>query len=138
MGRNLVQWLTIASRKIRDGYAAKSYTWRMVMVPRPSLQAPLPCILITLSNGHKKIMLRVRSLEEYYEAFRLTVEEEEKIRLALAEANREANQIETDMRLLFEKRRMSPGEKWVNPETGEVIAEAERIIKEGNSGYRKD
>ena len=126
MPKRLLQWLAVTSRKIRDAYDTKAYTWRMVLVPKPTFQSPLPGILVSLRNGHKKILLRVKSLEDYDRAFTLTAEEREKIRLALFEANREADRIEDDFRHLAEKRRQSS-----DADTGEVMAEAERIIREG-------
>lgn len=130
--RKMVQWLAVASKKVKDGFKDKSYTWRMVMVPKPTIASPLPCILVSIRNGHSKLFFRVRSLEDYYQAFRLTTEEEEKIRLALVEANIEADKIEQGMRVIFEMRNLAPGSSIVRTDTGEIIAEAERIIQEGN------
>lgn len=129
MVKKFVRWLSVASKKIKDSYNPKSYTWRMVLVPKPTVEQPYPCILVTLSNGFSKVLLRVSSLEEYDAAFTLSVEERAKIEQSLKEANLEADRIEEDMRLLIAKRSLAAGAKIVNTGTGEVLAEAERIIE---------
>jgi hypothetical protein len=128
MVKKFVKWLSVASKKIKDSYNPKSYTWRMVLVPKPTVEQPYPCILVTLSNGFSKVLLRVTSLEEYDAAFTLSVEERAKIEQALKDANSEADRIEEDMRLLMAKRSLAAGAKIVNTGTGEVLAEAERIV----------
>jgi len=128
MVKKFVQWLAVASKKIKDAYNPKSYTWRMVLVPKPTAEQPYPCILVTLSNGYSKVLFRLADLAAYHRAFDLTLEEEAKITEALGTANIEADKIEEDNRLIYQKRRMVKGAKWVDTATGEVVAEAESIL----------
>jgi hypothetical protein len=126
--KRFLRLLTMVSKKLHDAYSPKSYTWRMVMVPKPTTEAPYPCILLSLSNGHNKILLRVADLKQYEEVFTLSDEEKASINKALSEANAEADRIEEDMRLLMSKRNLQAGAKIVNTGTGEILAEAEKIL----------
>jgi len=49
----LLRWLSIARKKIVDPYMKKNYAWRTVMVPEPTFEVPLPCILVSLSTGRR-------------------------------------------------------------------------------------
>lgn len=131
MVRKFIKWLAVASKKVKDAYNPKSYTWRMVLVPKPTAEDPYPCILITLSNGHNKILLRVTDLAEYDNAFNLSQEERSKIAQALSEATIEADRLEEDNRLIYQKRHLPAGAKIVNTGTGEILAEAEKVLRDG-------
>ncbi len=130
MKKRFLRMLALVSKKLHDPYTPKAYVWRMLFVPKPTQEAPFPCILLTLSNGHSKIMIRFDSLEQYDQAFRLLDEDRANINNALMEANQEADRIEEDIRLVLQKRHLPAGAKIVNTSTGEVLAEAEQILKQ--------
>jgi len=131
MGKKIVNWLAQTWRKIYDPYNSKGYTRLTLLVPKPTTEDPLPCILVSIRNGHSKLFFRVSSIAEYKSAFELATEEEERIQEALIQAHKEADKIVNDMKLLIRKNRLPDGVKWVQTDTGEIIAEAERILKEG-------
>ena len=132
MKKKLVHWLAVVSKRVRDAYSPKNWTWRMLMVPKPTMESPYPCILVSIRNGHSKLFFRVRDLDAYKQAFLLSSNEEAKIIQALSEAQAEADKLEGDIRLIFEKRRLPEGVGLARTDTGEIVAEAERIVKGDN------
>jgi len=116
-------------RDIPDPYNKNFHAHIEVFVPKPARDNPLPCILISIRNGHQKLFFRVASVAEISKALRVPRNASVRLKAALVEANYEADRIEQDYRLLFAKRHLLPGGQIVRTDTGEVIAQAERILK---------
>ena len=74
---------------------------------------------------------RIEILKGVLLAFKLPESARERLSLALVEANHEADRIEQDYKLIFAKRQLAPGGSIVRTDTGEIIAEAERIVRGG-------
>ena len=125
--------LAYFTRRIADPYNKGFYTTFEVFVPKPTLETPLPCILIAIRNGYQRLFFRVSSLKEISSSFRIPQSAKGRLAMALVEANHEADKIEQDYKLLFAKRQLSPGSQIIRTDTGEVIAEAERILREKRS-----
>ena len=127
--KHLVTKLSWVAKKILDVYNPQKYTRVEVFVPKPTMEAPYPCLLVSIRNGHSKLFFRVNDLASYYDFFRLSVEEEARLRVGLERATAEADRLEEDAKLLFQRRHLPEGAQWVRTDTGEVIAEAERILR---------
>ena len=125
-----IRFLCLFFKKLKDCYNPKAYTTLSVLVPRPTQSNPLPCILVSLRNGHSKLFFRVENLEAYYRFFELSQETENKLIESIKEANVEADRLESDARLIFQKRHLPEGAKIIQTDTGEVLAEAEKILRE--------
>ena len=128
--RKFLQKLTWFERKIKDPYNPEAYAALELFVPKPTRDHPYPCILVSIRNGHDKLFFRVANVEEYLKAVSISRFTRAKLKNGLISANIEADEIEKDMRLIMQRRRLPEGARIVRTDTGEVIAEAERIIKE--------
>ena len=127
----LLTKLAYFTYKIRDPYNKEFYTTLEAFVPKPDAQYPLPCILVSIRNGHQRLFFRVSSVKELLLSFKVPKSARERLSNALMTANHEADRIEQDYKLLFAKRQLAPGGSIVRTDTGEIIAEAERILKKG-------
>ena len=116
------------SRNIEDPYNKGFFTHLEVFVPKPDKDNPLPCILISIRNGHQKLFFRVASIDDITNSFRVPRDARVRLQAALVAANIEADQIEQDARMVFAKRHLAEGGKIVRTDTGEILAEAERIV----------
>src|SRR3989304_1061819 len=96
-------------RKIEDPYNRNFYTDLEVFVLKPTIEYPLPCILVSIRNGHQKLFFRVGNVKGVLLAFKLPESARERLSLALVEANHEADRIEQDYKLIFAKRQLAPG-----------------------------
>ena len=134
--KKMMQFLVMVRKKIHDSYSPKNYVWRTVMVPRPTLEVPYPCILVSLSTGPKtKVLVRVTSLEEYDNLLRLTEEERVLVQAALFQANIEVDETEAKMRLAWDiSRKVRKGESIINGTTGEVLGEIADFLKDRQNG----
>ncbi len=132
-----IRFICLFFKKLKDCYNPKSFTTLSVLVPKPSQANPLPCILVSVRNGHSKLFFRVQDLEAYYGFFKLPRETEIKLSEALTEANNEADRLEEDSRLVFQKRHLPNGVKLIRSDTGQIISEgsaiyeAEEILRKG-------
>lgn len=137
-----IRWLTRFRRLIRDArrpekYTAlhvavpqptEKYTALHLAVPQPTHEAPWPCILVTLSTGPRnRVLFRLRDLAAWDAAFILTEETRERLERQLAEARAQAAELIEDDRLAMLRRQ---GVGLARMDTGEIIAEAENIMRE--------
>ncbi len=130
--KTLLRKIAWFKRKVIDPYSPSNYVELEVFVPKPDKENPLPCILVSIRNGHSRLFFRCANVKEYLKAFSLSREVRARLQTGLLTANIEADEIEKDMRLLFARRKLAPGDRIVNTRTGEVyaegLAEAEGII----------
>ena len=120
--------LSWVRKKIVDPFNPNAYLNLEIFVPKPTKENPLPCLLVSIRNGHTKLFFRLRDVVDYSKSLSLSRRDKEKLRLGLIQANVEADEIEKDMRLSFARRRLLPGDKIVNTGSGEILAEAERML----------
>ena len=133
-----LKFLCLFFKKLKDCYSPRSFTQLSILVPKPNQSNPLPCILVSIRNGHSKLFFRIQDLKAYYNFFKLSEETEVKITEAVKEANQEADKLEEDSRLIFQKRRLPEGVGLARTDTGEIVSEnkavyeAEQIIALGS------
>jgi len=116
--------------RIADPYNKTFYTEFEAFVLKPTYSHPFPCIMVSIRNGREKLFFRVIDLKGLRTAFKIPRTASQRLNLALATANIEADDIEKDMKLAFARRRLAFGHI-VRTDTGEILAEADRIL-EGN------
>jgi len=114
-------------RKIADPYNKTFYTEFEAFVLKPTYNHPWPCIMVSVRNGRQKLFFRVADLKELRAAFKIPRTAGQRLNLALMAANREADDIEKDMKLAFARRRLVSGHI-VRTDTGEVLAQADKIL----------
>ncbi len=60
-----------------------------VFVPQPTMSAPLPCILVSIRNGHKELFFRVADVDSFIKVFELSARERRRLIAGLDAANTE-------------------------------------------------
>jgi len=115
----------------RDAYEPKYYTAYTVSVYAPNYNHPYPSVLISQANAGGRLLQRFPDLEIAQQYITIPQDALDRLQDALVTANEIADKIEEDMRLLMQKRHLPAGSKLVNSITGEIVAEAEYILKGG-------
>lgn len=126
----MIRKLAGFERDIQDPYNPKHYTHIEAFVPLPDRENPLPCILISIRNGHQKLFFRVSSVEEIAKSFKVPRDAKIRMKAALAEANMEADRIEQDYKLIFARRHLPEGVRLIREDTGEVVTGVEKYLRE--------
>ncbi len=121
--RKIFRWFAQWYRNWYDCYNPKAFVRLGLFVPQPTNEAPLPCIIVSIRNGHSKLFFRVQNIEEYNAFWQIPPEVEEKLTQGLVEANNEADQIEEAQTLAHQRRRLPAGARLVRSDTGEVVSE---------------
>ncbi len=112
----------------RDPYEPKYYTAISCAVMSPTYDRPWASLLVSVANAGGKTTLRFATLEAAQKYFVLSPHCISKMIPALAEANRMADEIEADLRLSQQRRRLPQGVGLARTDTGEIVSEAERIL----------
>lgn len=110
-----------------DPYQSNLWTACTVSVYRPSYDYPHVSVLVAIANGGGKCFMRCKSLAEAQTRVVIPKQYLDRLHLAETQAISEMVTINDDIRLLREARR--PGARIVNTDTGEILADAERIIR---------
>ena len=119
--------------KWEDPFTEGRYTWCLVSVMPPVLAHPHCSVLFKLGTQ----VIRARSVAELMALITIPYEHVERLLSGEKEANRMADQMESDLRRMMELRRLPPGVKLLRSDTGREIeeekaayvSEAERIVK---------
>ena len=104
-----------------------------VSVYPPTYDRPYVSILVSIANGGGKVLMRVPSVKEAQRRTGMPDEAVERLQLAETRAIGILAEIKRSLRLIAESLSLSPGGQVVRTDTGEVLAEAEKIIKEAQS-----
>jgi len=112
----------------QDPYQGGYWTACTVSIYRPTYDYPHVSILVSMANGGGKCFMRCSSLDQAMERVVIPGKYLERLRLAETRACEEMERIKTDLRLIYDA--SQPGSKLVNAD-GEIIAEAERILRDG-------
>ena len=135
----MAQRLSWWRAEYRDPYEPRYYTAVTCTVMAPNLQRPYVSVLITIANAAGMVKLRVRDIVEARSVIAIPDHAAGKLQAAVDKGNRQADQIERDLRVMFERRKLPEGEGLARTDTGEIVAEAdkavaevERIMKESN------
>lgn len=117
-------------QEYRDPYAPQYYTAMTVSVYAPNLSRPFATVLVSWANAGGRVLVRFRSIEEVPGVFYIPSDEVLRLSKAVGEANRRADILERDMKVMFDRRHLPDGVGLARTDTGEIVAEAEKIIKE--------
>ncbi len=127
MTKNLKR-LSWYRREVRDPYQPQYYTAITCSVYAPTMERPYASVLISIANAGGRVLLRVTDIEAAQRVIWLPLEAIGRLTAAVIKANEQADQVEQDMRVIFERRRLPAGAGLARTDTGEIVAEAERIL----------
>ena len=125
---NHLRVLTWARWKVQDSYSPEHFTVFTASVLKPSFEFPVACVAMSIVKGNYKIFLRMPSLEEMVSVFVIPEEYKERLREGYERALVQAGKIEEHQKALYKMSNLAPGSQVVRTDTGEIIAEAEKII----------
>lgn len=116
-------------RVFKDPYSDKYWTALTCSVLAPSFEHPYASIHVSIANAGSKTLFRIRDIKALRSIFKIPKSHIRRLEDAFINAEYEANRIEADMKLLFEKRHLTGKAKLINTGTGEILAEAEDIVR---------
>lgn len=117
--------------KSYDPYDSRYFTVFTVSVLRPSFEFPVACVSLAVSNGGGKVFQRFASLTDLRKIIVVPVEYIERLTEGYAQALQEARKITDKQQSLYKMNNLEPGSQVVRTDTGEIIAEAEKILDGG-------
>lgn len=132
--KNLMRRLAWYRRKEVDEYNPKYYTVIECIVPLPTMQSPYPCILVAFRNASTNILIRAATIERLKRLTWCPDDVIQRLSLALGEAQKVANQIEEDMRLIMQRRQLANISEPAWQGKVDTVAQAERILQGGANG----
>lgn len=100
----MIRKLGQVDRDIPDPYNTEYFTHLELFVPKPTREAPFPCIIISIRNGQRKLFFRLADVDSYIKAFELSARERERLIAALVRARAEAAELAEDERLAWLRR----------------------------------
>jgi len=127
--KSYIQKLAWVRKKVQDPFNPTKWIDIELFVPKPTNENPLPCILVSIRNGHSKLFFRLADVAGYTGAFSLSRRMKDKLKAGLQEANIEADEIEHEMKMLFNIRKGKA--TVIDSDTGEILSEVERIFRNG-------
>lgn len=113
-----------------DSIRKDMWTACVVSVYQPSYDLPFVSVLISISNGGGKVLMRTGTVEEAARRTGMPQEAMERLRLAETRAHEILNEIKENLRIIAGARSLSPEASLVRTDTGEVLKQAEKIIQE--------
>lgn len=117
--------------EVHDPYNPEYWTAINVSVMSPMMEKPYVSVLISFSNANGRVTMRVRDIKEASEVVVIPIEDAMRLESAVIKGNKIADEIEKDYKLIFERRKLPPGVSLIRTDTGEIISEAEKILREG-------
>jgi hypothetical protein len=127
--KTYIQKLAWVRKKVQDPFNPTKWVDIELFVPKPTTDNPLPCILVSIRNGHSKLFFRLSDVTGYVRAFSISRRMKDKLNAGLQEANIVADEIEHEMKMLFNIRKGKA--TVIDSDTGEILNEAERILADG-------
>ena len=123
MGNKRLSWVRW---EWADPYSKDRWSACTVSIYSPTYDRPYVSVLISMANGGGRFLMRTKSLKDAMERVVIPDWGIERLQLAETQAINELEGINRDLRLLYDAKQ--PGAKIINTETGEVLAEAEKIL----------
>ncbi len=114
-----------------DCFDTRYRTIYTVSVLKPSFEYPVACVSWSEVKGNYRIFDRFMALEDIQQFHVIPEEYLERLHLAYGEALRQAEAIRKQQSVYHEVAKLQPGTKLVRTDTGEIIADVERFLKEG-------
>jgi hypothetical protein len=113
-----------------DPFKKEQWTAWTVSVYAPTYDRPYVSVLLSVANGGGKCLTRYASLEAIKVRVNIPKDGVERLELALTRAIEIERQVRADLLLLDHSHSLPEGGQIIRTDTGQVIAEAEKILKE--------
>lgn len=126
-----LQVITWARWNVNDPLEPEYYTVFTASILKPSWEYPFPCASMAIRKGKNKLFMRM-SYQALINTFRIPVEYLDRLNSGYREALNLATSIQEKQRQLHKLNSLPPGTQLVRTDTGEIIAEAERILREAD------
>ena len=136
--RSFPRRLTWCQWVVTDPYNHERYTTFYASVYAPTWERLYPSILLRITSGTGSAFFRASSVEALQRIIVIPTEYVGRLESAIVEAIRLADGIERDMRLAMERRKLPQGAGLARTDTGEIVAEAERIVQRQQSEGKRD
>jgi hypothetical protein len=104
-----------------------------VSVYAPTYDRPYITVLLSMANGGGRCLTRYKSLDAVRARINIPSDGIERLELAITRAGIILVSLLKDLKIIDHAHSLPEGYQLVRTDTGEAIAEAERIIREGNS-----
>ena len=127
---NHLRVITWARWKLPDPYTKENFTIFTASVLKPSFEFPIASVSMSIVKGRYKVFLRLPSLKDLAGIFIVPEQYQERLHRAYGQALEEAETIQKHQKTLYKMQGLAPGSHVVRTDTGEIIAEAERIIRD--------
>lgn len=127
---NHLRVITWCRWKVSDPYSKDNFTLFTASVLKPSFEFPIAGVAMSIVKGRYKVFIRLPSLKDLAGVFVIPEEYRERLRNAYQQALVEAETIQKHQKALYQLQK--PGSAVIDTGTGEILSEAERIIREGN------
>ena len=122
--------ITWARWRVNDSYAREFYTVFTASVLKPNFEYPLATVSMSIVKGSRRMFLTFANLDGLKAVFVVPVAYLDRLESAYTEAIRETEAIIAKQQTLHKMANLAPGGQIVRTDTGEVIAEAERYLRE--------
>ena len=119
--------------EVHDPYEPQYYTAITVSVYAPTIAKPYTSVLVSFANAGGRVLCRFKDMAALRKIFEFSPEDNQRLGAAVRQGELLADVIDRDWHLIQERRKLPQGTSVVRSDTGEVIAEAEKIIREAQS-----
>ena len=113
-----------------DSIHKNLWTACTVSVYQPSYDMPFVSVLISIANGGGRVLMRTSSVAEAARRTGMPIEAMERLQLAETRAMGLLDDIKNNLRIIDNAHSLQPGSNLIRTDTGEIVAEAEKIIKD--------
>ena len=127
---NHLKVITWCRWKVADPYTKENFTLFTASVLKPSFEFPIASVAMSIVKGRYKVFLRLPSVKVMAGVFVIPKEYRERLTKSYEQALAEAETIQKHQKTLYKMQGLAPGSHVVRTDTGEIIAEAERIIRD--------
>lgn len=124
--------ITWARWKIIDPIDNRFYTTFTVSVLKPSSEYPITSVAMSIVTSTGRLFMRFASLDALQQVFVVPSEYRQRLMDGCVTARQQAQVIIEQQKTMHRLADLAPGAQVIRTDTGEVIAEAERILN-GNT-----
>jgi len=122
--------VTWARWKVADPYDDRYYINFTASILKPTFEAPVPCASMSVVTAAGRVFTRFKNLADLRALFVVPDEYIGRLEEGYREAVRETTRIQTHLKMMMKAGGLEPGSFVVRTDTGEILAQAERILKE--------
>ena len=124
-----VKQITWARWSLADPYQPKYTVNFTASVARPTFEYPTPVVMMSVVNGGGRVFMRFKTLEALYSVFVVPEAYRGRLEDGMKEAEAEGQKIQAHFRLMMKADESAPGGQIVRTDTGEIITQAEDILR---------